>query len=114
MIQCCKFLSHLSLTPTAATAVENGIVVPPLDGEVQSPEKPDLIEVLLVLAREKKPILLFTGGVAILATIIVLSAAQDVHGNDDDSSASAEAVGVELNGRANWSDRRAQCEATLD
>src|SRR5271165_1414955 len=51
-------------------AVENGIVVPPLDAEGQGPAKPDIIEVLLVLAREKRPILLFTVGVAVLATIV--------------------------------------------
>jgi uncharacterized protein involved in exopolysaccharide biosynthesis len=55
-----------------STAVENGIVMPLLDAEVQSPDKPDIIEVLLVLARKKKPILLFTAGVAMVATIIVL------------------------------------------
>src|SRR5271165_5228292 len=51
-------------------AVENGIVVPPLDAEGQGPGKPDIIEVLLVLAREKRPILLFTVGVAVLAMIV--------------------------------------------
>src|SRR5271157_5641169 len=51
-------------------AVENGIVVPPLDAEGQGPAKPDIIEVLLVLAREKRPILLFTVGVAVLAMIV--------------------------------------------
>jgi uncharacterized protein involved in exopolysaccharide biosynthesis len=51
------------------TAVENGIDVP-LDAEAQSPDKPDLIEVLLVLAREKKRILLITAAVAVLSTII--------------------------------------------
>jgi uncharacterized protein involved in exopolysaccharide biosynthesis len=35
-------------------------------------DKADFIELLLVLARKKKPILLFTAGVAIVATIIVL------------------------------------------
>src|SRR5271167_1188127 len=53
-------------------AVENGIVVPSLDAEIYSPRKPDVIEVLLVLARQKKPILLFTLGVAVVATIVVL------------------------------------------
>jgi tyrosine-protein kinase Etk/Wzc len=56
----------------SSTAMENGIVVPLLDAEIQGPDKPDIIEVLLVLARKKKPILLFTAGVAIVAMIIVL------------------------------------------
>jgi uncharacterized protein involved in exopolysaccharide biosynthesis len=56
----------------SSAAVENGIVVPPLDAEIQGPGKPDVIDVLLVLAREKKPILLFTLGVAVVATIVVL------------------------------------------
>jgi len=55
-----------------STALENGIVAPPLDTDVASPEKRDMIDVLLLLAREKKPILLFTAGVAIVATIVVL------------------------------------------
>ncbi len=55
-----------------STPVENGIVVPLLDAEIQGPDKPDIIEVVLVLARKKKPILLFTAGVAIVATTIVL------------------------------------------
>jgi tyrosine-protein kinase Etk/Wzc len=55
-----------------STPMENGIVVPLLDAEIQGPDKPDIIEVLLMLARKKKPILLFTAGVAIVATIIVL------------------------------------------
>jgi len=56
----------------SSTAVENGIVVPPLDVELQSPGKPDSIAVLLVLARHKKPILLFTLAVAIVTAIVVL------------------------------------------
>jgi uncharacterized protein involved in exopolysaccharide biosynthesis len=38
--------------------------------EVENPDKADLIEVMLVLAREKKRILLITLGVAVLATIV--------------------------------------------
>jgi len=55
-----------------STAVENGISLPPLDAELENVTRPDLIEVLLVLAREKRRILGFTVAVALLATIIVL------------------------------------------
>ena len=55
----------------SGTAVENGRRVEPQPG-VDHHDKPDIIELLLVLAREKKPVLLFTAGVAIVATIIVL------------------------------------------
>src|SRR5271165_5076332 len=54
------------------TAVENGIAVPELHTEIEGQDKPDLIEVLLVLAREKKRILLFTLAVAVLAAVVVL------------------------------------------
>src|SRR5271165_5976526 len=53
------------------TAVENGMVVPELQTEVDGQDKPDVIEVLLVLAQEKKQILLVTLAVAVLATIVV-------------------------------------------
>src|SRR5271165_3189628 len=53
------------------TAVENGIAVPELHTEIEGQDKPDVLEVLLVLAREKKRILLVTLGVAVLATIVV-------------------------------------------
>jgi tyrosine-protein kinase Etk/Wzc len=55
-----------------STAMENGVAAPLLDAELESPDKPDILELLLVLARKKKPILLFTAGVAIVATIMVL------------------------------------------
>src|SRR5271165_2267897 len=53
------------------TAVENGIAVPELHTEIEGQDKPDVLEVLLVLAREKKQILLVTLAVAVLATIVV-------------------------------------------
>src|SRR5271165_1337852 len=53
------------------TAVENGMVVPELQTEVDGQDKPDVIEVLLVLAQEKKRILLVTLAVAVLATLVV-------------------------------------------
>src|SRR5271157_6046973 len=53
------------------TAVENGVAVPELHTEIEGQDKPDVIEILLVLAREKKPILLVTVAVAVLATIVV-------------------------------------------
>src|SRR5271165_4530135 len=56
----------------SGTAVENGIAVPELHTEIEGYAKPDLIEVLLVLAREKKRILLFTLAVAVLAAVVVL------------------------------------------
>ncbi|MGA2904134.1 MAG: GNVR domain-containing protein [Candidatus Korobacteraceae bacterium] len=43
-----------------------------IEPEVVAHREVDLIELLLVLAGKKKPILLFTAGVAIVATIIVL------------------------------------------
>jgi uncharacterized protein involved in exopolysaccharide biosynthesis len=52
--------------------VENGITGPPLGREVEGRDKPDLIEVLLVLAREKKRILQVTIAVALLAMVVVL------------------------------------------
>src|SRR5271166_1557166 len=52
------------------TALENGIATPELQPETAARDEPDLIEILLVLAREKRPILLFTVGVAVLATIV--------------------------------------------
>jgi len=55
----------------STTAVENGIAVPELHTEIEGQDKPDVLEVLLVLAREKKRILLVTLGVAVLATIVV-------------------------------------------
>ncbi len=42
------------------------------DAEIEGRDKPDLIEILLVLAREKKRILQITIAAALLATIIVL------------------------------------------
>ena len=55
-----------------ATAVENGISVSTSPAETEIQDKPDVIEVLLVLARGKKPILLFTLAVLLVATIVVL------------------------------------------
>jgi uncharacterized protein involved in exopolysaccharide biosynthesis len=55
----------------SGTAVENGIAAPDLQPEPEGQDKPDLIEVLLVLAQEKKPILLVTLAAAVLATIVV-------------------------------------------
>src|SRR5271165_3610214 len=54
-----------------STAVENGVAVPELHTEIEGQDKPDVIEILLVLAREKKPILLVTVAVAVLATLVV-------------------------------------------
>ena len=56
----------------SSAAVENGIGVSNSALEPEHPDKPDLVELLVVLARKKKPILLFTAGVAIVATIVVL------------------------------------------
>src|SRR5271165_2725911 len=56
----------------SGTAVENGIAAPELQTEIEGQDKPDVIEVLLVLAREKKRILLVTFAVAVLATVVVL------------------------------------------
>jgi len=53
-----------------STAVENGISVPELRTEIESQNEPDMIEVLLVLAREKKRILQITVAAALLATIV--------------------------------------------
>lgn len=53
-------------------AVENGIGVSDSQLEMERRDKPDLVEILVVLARKKKPILLFTAAVAIVAMIIVL------------------------------------------
>ena len=55
----------------SGTAVENGMAMPELHTEIEGQDKPDVIEVLLVLAREKKRILLVTLAVAVLATIVV-------------------------------------------
>ncbi len=56
----------------SGTAVENGMGVSNAQPGVDHHDKADFIELLLVLARKKKPILLFTAGVAIVAAIIVL------------------------------------------
>src|SRR5271166_47566 len=56
----------------SSTALENGVVVSNSPPETEGQDKPDLIEVLLVLAREKKRILLFTLAVAVLAAVVVL------------------------------------------
>src|SRR5208337_1850478 len=53
-----------------STAVENGISMPKLQSEIESRAEPDMIEVLLVLARAKKRILQITLATALLATII--------------------------------------------
>src|SRR5271166_1356903 len=55
----------------SSTALENGVVVSNSPPETDNHDKPDVIEVLLVLAREKKRILLVTLAVAVLATIVV-------------------------------------------
>ncbi|MGA7461875.1 MAG: Wzz/FepE/Etk N-terminal domain-containing protein [Candidatus Korobacteraceae bacterium] len=56
----------------SGTAVENGMGESNSQSAIDDHDKLDVVELLLVLARRKKPILLFTAGVAILATIIVL------------------------------------------
>ena len=56
----------------SGTAGENGMGVSNSQPGVDHHDKADFIELLLVLARKKKPILLFTAGVVIVATIIVL------------------------------------------
>src|SRR5271165_2202317 len=53
-----------------STAVENGMSVPELRTEIENRNEPDMIEVLLVLAREKKRILQITVAAALLATIV--------------------------------------------
>src|SRR5271165_6094501 len=53
------------------TAVENGVIVSNSQPEIDNRDKADVIEVLLVLAREKKRILTITMAVAVLATVIV-------------------------------------------
>src|SRR5271165_270208 len=53
------------------TVVENGVVVSNSQPEIDNRDKADVIEVLLVLAREKKRILTITMAVAVLATVIV-------------------------------------------
>jgi len=53
-----------------STAVDNGISMPKLQSEIESRAEPDMIEVLLVLARAKKRILQITLATALLATII--------------------------------------------
>src|SRR5271157_2730347 len=52
------------------TALENGIATPELQPETAARDEPDLIEILLVLAREKKRILQITLGAALLATMV--------------------------------------------
>src|SRR5271157_285658 len=52
------------------TALENGIATPELQPETAARDEPDLIEILLVLAREKKRILQITLAVAVLATMV--------------------------------------------
>jgi len=52
------------------TALENGIATPELQPETAGRDEPDVIEILLVLAREKKRILQITLGAALLATIV--------------------------------------------
>ena len=56
----------------SVAAVENGFTVPTSSAEVKSQDQADLIEVFLVLAREKKRILQITVAAALLATIVVL------------------------------------------
>jgi tyrosine-protein kinase Etk/Wzc len=56
----------------STTAVENGMPLPPMDAEIEGHDKPDLIEILLALAREKKRILQITIAAALLASIVVL------------------------------------------
>ena len=64
---------------SSGTAVENGMALSNSRPEVDNRDKADFIELLLVLAREKKRILMITVAAAMLATIMVLFAAQDVH-----------------------------------
>src|SRR5271157_1204136 len=52
------------------TALENGIATPESQPETAGRDEPDVIEILLVLAREKKRILQITLGAALLATIV--------------------------------------------
>ncbi len=54
----------------SGTAVENGIGMPKPHSEIQDRAEPDMIEVLLVLARAKKRILQITLAAALMATII--------------------------------------------
>jgi uncharacterized protein involved in exopolysaccharide biosynthesis len=56
----------------SGTTLENGQIASLINHEIEGGAKPDLIEVLLVLAREKKPVLLVTVGVVLVATIVVL------------------------------------------
>src|SRR5271157_445696 len=52
------------------TALENGIATPESQPETVGRDEPDVIEILLVLAREKKRILQVTLGAALLATMV--------------------------------------------
>ena len=54
----------------SGTTVENGIGMPKPHSEIEDRAEPDMIEVLLVLARAKKRILQITLAAALLATII--------------------------------------------
>jgi len=55
-----------------STALENGVAPPSLSSGVESRDKVDLLEILLVLARGKKQIILITLAVAVAATIVAL------------------------------------------
>jgi tyrosine-protein kinase Etk/Wzc len=55
-----------------SSAVENGVATPPLTSGIENRDEVDVLEILLVLAREKKPIVLITLAAAVVATIVAL------------------------------------------
>ena len=55
----------------SSTAVDNGAPPPPLAAEIEAGERPDILELLLTLARSKKLILQVTLATAVLAAIVV-------------------------------------------
>ena len=56
----------------SGAAVDNGADISHLRPEIETHEKADLIELLLVLARNKKRILQITLAVAVVAAIVML------------------------------------------
>ena len=105
--------NHMSLTPVAVRRWRTACRAA-TGPEIEAPEKPDVIELLLVLAREKKPILLITLGVAVVATIVVLLLPKTYTATTTHSAAPAKTVGDKLDDWTDRGPRRAGVEAIWD